>query len=53
MHPMMSNYTFRGRAFDLMLMHRRPNEIYTNGDPPAFIKQKDAYWNFPDDIFIN
>lgn len=46
MHPQMKSFTFRSKAFELMLWHRKPSEI--NGT--AYIRSKDAYWQFPPDL---
>lgn len=47
MHPQLKSYTFRARPFELMLWHRLPSDI--NGT--VFIRSKDAYWQFPPDMF--
>jgi hypothetical protein len=47
MHPLNRNYTFRSKPFEMNLWHRMPSEIVNT----QYIKSKDAYWNFPPDLF--
>lgn len=47
LNPNTNTYLFLGKAFEFVLYHRTPASI--NGK--MFIKSKDAYWNFPPDLF--
>ncbi len=48
LQPNQPVFTYRGLAFEVQLQHRRPASIVGT----MFIKSKDAYWNFPPDLFV-
>lgn len=43
------NYTYKTDSFELLLQHKKATVVSGRN----YIKEKDAYWNFPTNIFAN
>ena len=45
--PNTNTYIYKGKAFEFELLHLPPVDVIGQN----YIKTKDAYWNFPPDLF--